>query len=360
MYDALLARSCEKKIVTAVLSVGIAALVTALPLPVAAQVPSLKAGCPAIGLQQGMVNTTSELQTFSADHFSYQMELASAFSARTANQSTTYCMLYEAENFSAKTGSLPNNGRVDIFYWDVVDWSIEKLESGSSYRQSLYQTDDGKQVPSIQSTTVYAFKNSSFAVNAYKAAALKRSKSLISTLVALKANEIQTPSSPADMESVVAQGEPTALAEAPITPVGAVWASGDAELSVATVVHPNLPSGTIEILVEKGKGSQFKQVLIPYARALATAKETSSIPALIGEFRNSPIDFSGGDMTSYASVAEIDVKSMNTSLYPIKQPVVLTLPTGGRTCFLAATFSPVPMPRELQTCNPRIVFGIGD
>ncbi|MBB3136606.1 hypothetical protein FHS26_004363 [Rhizobium pisi] len=341
------ARAIGKVGLALVTTVAVASYATCIEAASKPKSPtSIEATCPLPkkGLRQGAANTDSEVTSFISDRSSYEMEIASAFAPVTANQATIYCLRYEAENRTS--ASAPNNGRIDVFYWPLAAMSVELFDTGPKSRWSLLSSGPSPRTPTPDSTDIYAFKNAHFTSTAYKLGATSAYMRKSVRIASSDASAILT---------LVAQDLPQVLPEDAQSPVGAQWDAGDSELTVTTDLDVSTPKNSIRISIDRS--GEVGAVFAPFAKALSSVKTPEDIPKLLAEFKSSPVEFTEGHKTYANQVAEVNLKAADTRLYIVKQPITLVEKGGGRVCFLAATYSPVPIPQSFQTCDPKIVYG---
>jgi hypothetical protein len=311
--------------------------------------------CPAPpeGLSQGTPNTNAEMTPFTSEGSSYEIEVASAFAPRTSNMATSYCLRYEAENMSS-TKSGPNQGRIDLFYWPSAQISVQKFEVGRKFRQSLIRSDLGAQPPSLGSTDLFAFKNAAFSSTAYKVGSIEQSSQLVTRVSLVLDSKSSTRDVPDGIEMAQELDKRFLADDTPA--IGAVWGSGGTQVAATTALDTTKATDQISISIEVSGDDGIQSVYAPFAKALSYAKTSTDLPVLLSEFRQSPVKFEGGT-AEFKNAAAVDLQSPDTRLFAIQQPVILTVADGGKVCFLAPTYSPIPIPKDFQTCDPKVVFG---
>jgi hypothetical protein len=276
------------------------------------------------------------------------MEIASAFSSRQTNGNASVCLRYETENITAVT-TPPGQERIDRFYWPMADMAVERFESGKPFRKSVLQTMPSAKAPTLDSTDLYAFKRSRFNSTAYKVSVLwKRVLDVTRTSFGDNQSARTEIRLSVDEQKLAQQQTGLSVKDAP-RPIGAVWQTPVTLVAATTDFVSSRGGDSITISVERADNKSVGRVYAPFALALATAKEASDIPSLIKEFSQKPIEMKD-NTAQFGSLLAV------TNLFVVKQPIVFFEGGGSRVCFLAPTYSPVPIPPSLLTCDPDQVF----
>jgi len=309
---------------------------------------------PAVGLRQGAPNTNTEIAPFSFDGRTFQMEIASAFAPRHINGNSSFCLRYEAENITAPS-TPAGQERIDRFYWPMAEMSVERFQVGQSFRQSVMQTTPSAKPPALASTDLYAFKRSHFSSTAYKVSILNQKPAGDVVRVSLGDNQVTSPKAklPAE-EQRYAQLVGLPFEGAP-HPIGAVWQAANVLVTATTDLNPSRTFDAITISIERSDNKNVGFIFAPFAQALALAKEPKQLPGLIEELRQKAIVMDK-DVAHFGNNISINLQSPETRLFVVKQPIVFFGPGGSRVCFLAPTYSPVPIEPSLLTCDPEQVF----
>ncbi len=310
---------------------------------------SLQGACPTppIGLRQGAQNTNVEIAPFSYNGRTFQMEIASAFSSRHTNGNASLCLRYEAENLTTRSAP-PGQERIDKFYWPTGEMSVERFESGKQSRQSVLQTVPSAKPPVLGPTDLYAFKRTHFSSTAYKVSILRQSAPDVQRVSFGGAQGERPDGTVGAEDQQIAQLSGMSIKDAP-HPIGAVWQSPITMVAATTDLDPSRVRGSISISLQRGDNKNIGRVYAPFAWALAAAKDPKDIPIFIKEFSQRPIEMS-------ENAAHLVSSAPATDLFAIKQPVIFFGPDNSRFCFLAPTYSPIPIPPDLLTCDPEAVF----
>jgi hypothetical protein len=310
---------------------------------------SLQSACPTppIGLRQGAQNTNVEIAPFSYDGRTFQMEIASAFSSRHTSGNASLCLRYEAENITTRSVP-PGLERIDKFYWPTGEMSVERFESGKQSRQSVLQTVPSAKPPVLGPTDLYAFKRTHFGSTAFKVSVLRQHAPEVQRVSFGGSQGARLNGMARVEEPQIAQLRGISIKDAP-HPIGAVWQSPITMVAATTDLDPSRATGSISISLQRGDNKNIGRIYAPFALALSAAKDPKDIPLFIKEFNKRPVEMPENTARFVSSVPATD-------LFAVKQPIVFWGPDNSRICFLAPTYSPIPIPPDLLTCDPEAVF----
>jgi hypothetical protein len=262
---------------------------------------------------------------------------------------------YEAENVTPVSAP-PGRERIDVFHWPLAGMSIERFEAGKYSRGSVLQTLPSAQAPAVGATELYAFKRTQFRSVAYKVSDLGQ---LSSNVVRASFSGRQTNPAPAldsvDQPTLAQQGPRRGFTFEEATHlIGAVWQAPIGELAATTNLDPNINAIKVTIGWRDNKGPSG-QIFAPFALALNFAKDPKQIPALLNEFRLKGIGIENSGV-EFSSRQLVDLRSPETRVFLVKQPIVFAREDGSRVCFLAPTYSPVEIAPNLLSCDPERAF----
>jgi hypothetical protein len=281
-----------------------------------------------------------EAGSFSFNSNSYPISIFSAFAPQTSGAGGNFCVRYEVENSSTRI--------IEKFYWPLATLEMDRLDPGLSERQSIAFTIPPGPAPTVGVTWLYAFKT-----GLLKSAAYQRQTYALNNYSALQvALDEPVANRPLFIPAQYISGgdgtrftikEPTKFPS-----VGAEFSGSGARFAAESSAKWDGKYYSISVTIERGKDSDDKGVSAPFATALARAQTPEEVLAFlstrgsVNELLKLPFDetkdFLGGEP--------------NHSVYIIQQPITVQR-ANGRACFLAAAYSPVPIPPALLSCDLR-------
>jgi hypothetical protein len=303
----------------------------------------------AAGLQRGMGHVHAAANAFFYDSIRYPLEIYSDYALQP--NSTNYCILYEAENVGS--------GDILKFYWPLAaGMEMDKLPPRE--RQSVLVTLPLNGAPHVAETWIYAFKSGVIKSHAYQKDAsiifderdrkfsqnendLLHSTRLefvsFKRLFGTHTAQFRSPSQSFELNA------PTQLPR-----VGAQFIGSKAEVGAISEAKWDGKAYTITVVVGRNSPESASSLKAPYTYALQKADSASDIMALIPDLQNVELPPTQDILQTTRSLSPVPNSGAN--LYVAFQPITFQNPQGGRICFLAPVYSPLPIPDKFMSCRP--------
>jgi hypothetical protein len=286
--------------------------------------PGLARGDPGVDAESGALYYRSQ---------TYTMNIYSAFAQPAPGPASNYCVRYEAENTSGND--------ISAFDWPLADLRMDTLPAGPSNRQGLVKTLPAGKLPILDDTWVYAFKSAAAKMMAYQKPADHSSLYKRSAITSIRYNA----------SNLIAYTPPQRVIlkeTGDLPPLSTAFYGSGIDLSANSSASWDSSKYFASMKVMVSKSSDVKRVKAPYMLALRESKgEPEILLGVLSEyFKGNGGYFSENDMEALAFAN----KKPGDYLYVVMQPVTFER-ANGRVCFLAAAYSPIPIPSELLACK---------
>jgi hypothetical protein len=312
---------------------------------------------PPPALQRGQHGVDAEALSFSFRSQAYPVAIYSSFAPQVNSNPSNFCIRYEAEN----TGTSP----IEKFYWPLAsEMEMDSFEPGPHERQSIVVTRPPGRQPHIEESWVFAFLSGAVSSFAYQQQHVLADPSKIPDTAA------QNFSGRAPHGILLAAGGPLQVAQEAITGPGYVLENGNrytfkekaglpdvgvtfngsgAEVIASTNADWDGRTLFITTTIERNDSKFASVVKAPVALALIKSSAASDILPNVNEIEreSAELPLSGN---SFKATAKFGTEGAPPRLYILNQPISFQRPNG-RVCFLAPTYSPIPLPTRLLSCD---------
>jgi hypothetical protein len=304
------------------------------------------AGCtnPAPNLSAGHANVDNETINFNYRGDAFPLDVYSGYAA----QGTAYCIRYEIENNATKP--------VERLYWPLAS-GLELETLPSKNRKSIAQITPPSYPPSVERTLIYAFLSEAAKTFAYqsnkqypflidKPTAPSRSQfgNNVPVVLASSSHVTYKTSQLSPVQGYDLK-EPTKFIE-----VGSEFT--DETSQVAAESSAEWDGKTYTIYVRVRRNGAVKDLQAPLAFAMAKAGSASNIFSVFYSLKKegATLPFEGNVFTTKFQSSATPFGQFPSTLYVIRQPITFLGPDG-HVCFLAAVYSPIPIPEKLLSCS---------
>jgi hypothetical protein len=283
-------------------------------------------------------NVNREAITFFYNSQAYPMEIYTAFAPQANQINSNYCIRYEAINKATIA--------VEKFYWPLAEVQMDTLRKSVS----VTTTVPSGRPPILRETWLYAFLNSAAKTWAYQKFSDRRrsDESRIAHRGPVRLPDLSfTPIYQAAADSVL---QYQLKEQTQLPPVGSQFASADDD--VLAIFGASWDGQNYKIEGEIERGSEKVTVRAPVIYALAKTRSASDFLGLVRELGNAPLPYDGNTfkVSRSFSAKEFGDFGQPPALYVINQPITLA-GAGGRACFKAPMYSPMPVPENLLQCR---------
>ncbi len=292
---------------------------------------------PKPGLRTGAPNVDAETFAFSYNSTSYPVDIFSAFAASAHNSGSSYCIRYEAENKGSNS--------IHKFFWPLAGFQVDTFEP--KRRDSIVFSVPGSRAPTVEESWLYAFlsegiksyayqKHSSILFESGIRFAQRGDLPILASVSGPRIAQVNVPLQRFEFK------EPTELPE-----IGSQFSSGGAVVSASSSAKWDGKAYLITLSVDRNDAKLVSSVQAPFAYALPKIKSVSNLLPLLRELQNAELPLPAN---SYGATAFLPTESRPPTLYVVYQPVTFKR-DDGRVCFLAAVYSPIPIPPETLSCR---------
>jgi hypothetical protein len=281
------------------------------------------------------------------DHFSersidYPIDIYSAFAPRDASPNSSWCIRYEVIN----KGPAP----IEMLYWPLAS-STGKTKVLPNDPISLVRTEAAGDEPILDETWIYAFRNESLKTRAFQK---RHSRSIIQRNQFAWQNIDGMLSPNLLFRPVAFDGAPPRISfqqNIKLSPIGSEILSSRADGRVSAISMASFEENASNISVTVERTVDKVTVRAPVTYALAKSDNPSSLLRLVREFKDVALPFDGNTFKVNRPFPLNMALGWSRDLYVIEQPIMLEGP-GGKTCFLAPVYAPMPIPDDLLRCDP--------
>jgi hypothetical protein len=298
----------------------------------------VNAGClrPGPGLKAGQQDVDTETVNFNYGGEAFGLDIFSGYAAQPTNRNV-FCLRYEVENTSHKP--------IEKLYWPMASGlQIDALQPKA--KPSIAVTTPPGTPPVLGSTWVYAFLS-----EAVKTVAYQQNKQYVPYLrdknlptPGFGFNSVIVPARYAQSAEINAYElkEPREFPE-----IGSQFTDQKSEVVASSLADWNGKNYTLGVRITRSNVKDVKEVQAPFAYALIKSGSSSDLLSLTREFKKSGIPL---PMEKDEFIGRYSSSAKDSSIYVVQQPITVLGPSG-KVCFLAAAYSPIPMPENLMTCS---------
>jgi hypothetical protein len=291
-------------------------------------------------LVTGATNVDAETFSFSYRSNDFPVVIFSGFAPQYSRSSANYCLRYEIENKGSRA--------IEKLYWPLAnDLQLDYLKPRE--RPSILVTIPPGYQPMVAETMVYAFISEAKKTAAYQRLDKKGAsygvpngqKTLLASNLETKWPQLEQVSR---TSTTILLNEPREL---PL--IGSEFSNSGAEVSALSSAKWDGKSYTISMSIQQNDPKLIRAIQAPFAYALYKGvPEKYLVDAMAKGFGELPmIDNAFNFSRTYPGVVGVPPIP---HLYVVQQPVILDQESG-RTCFLAAAYSPTPVPEKSMACN---------
>jgi hypothetical protein len=288
-------------------------------------------------LKHNQQNVDSEEIHFNYRSDSFSADIYSGFMQQATANGTTFCIRYEVENTAAKP--------IELFYWPLASGlEVEKLGPGK--RTSIASISPPSYPPAIGGTFVYAFLSEVTKTFAYQAPKLYPFLIHRAPQRNFGANDLPTLVESSGNRPIEVAQITYDLKDARKFPaIGAEFSNKEQEITAESSAEWDGKTYLINFAI-KSRG-KTKDLQAPLALAMLKGGSPSNVLALYRQFKK---ETSFLPLNDGSFVDTFRSSPMLNALYVVQQPITFSGPDG-RACFLAATYSPIPIPDDLASCS---------
>lgn len=306
---------------------------------------------PKPGLKMGDPNVDAETLSFSFQSESFPIDIYSGYAAQNSGNNANFCIRYEVVN----KGSHP----VEKFYWPLAA-GLQMDHLGPQERPSILVTTPPGRPPTIDETWLYAFLSGAKKSFAYQKHAfyqphstvMRFSDSLAPSLpnsppIQLTSNALNQPIQLAQFSGASERllvKEPTKF---PI--IGSQFTNSDTEVTATSEAQWNGKSYLISVSISRSNEKNVFKIQAPFTLALLKQPRQDALLMLVKEMKSVSLPLKDN---SFAQTVALPLETSPAALYVVKQPITFFGPNG-RVCFLAAAYSPIPIPEGYADCGLR-------
>lgn len=293
------------------------------------QINSLACPKPPQPLSQVVQNVDRETATVSEMQAVAQLDIASAYAPEANSAGASWCIRYEL------TDDGPD--KIPVSWWPLAGFGLDPVPL--HLPQSYATTIPPGPPPIVKSTDIYFFRSQTVHTRAYQAArAAPPAMGPVRLVAALSKPDQRT--EVASWPYMVKMDGRSSLPA-----VGGEFTGSKADVGATSTLERDGSGYRFTIYVGRNNKDAVIAIYAPFAVALGKVSSPNELAKSIPEFRSSPLLL---DDNSFRVTREFKLEGQ--SVFVVRQPVTLIRPTG-RVCFLAAVYSPVPIPAEALSCN---------
>lgn len=304
------------------------------------QITSTSCPEPAMPLSKVLTNVDRQIpKAVTEDGASAQLEIASAYAPQTAAAGAPWCMRYEVTNDGPDA--------VPLLLWPLTGLKMTNDLPPDRSPQSNVLTLPPGPSPTVKDTVLYAFKAETIKTQAFQAAAIPLRAALL-RLVAVSDDRDQPPGATAFRTTVFTMDDRSSLPA-----VGGEFTGSGADVGATSTIARDGDSYQFTIYVGRNSRDAVASVFAPLARAFAKlpSEAVVSLPlwtSILNEGRSEPISLND----NVYSVSWKFTLVGTPPVYLVRQPITFQRSgKEGRVCFLAPTYSPIPIPESVLSCN---------
>jgi hypothetical protein len=315
----------------------------AIALIIGGTVPAFSQVCtsPHKGLRVTDKIVQAQTVPFSERGQSFALDIYSSYAPQIPVLGAPWCLLYEAESASSSP--------IGLFNWPLGGMQMDKLDPHD--RQSRWITRTSVNTPSVNDTVMFVFKSTALRSRAYQAFRPEEQSKLAyidgdNGPILKTSADIPSPS-----QRLVQLERSQYYVKEPVKflPIGGDFSGSNTTFRVGSAGEFD---GKIYRFVVSiaSSGEPVKDIRAPYISAL---NESQSPEAIITQLRSPEINTRTipEGQRQYSAVGNIPAEQMPSGyIYIIDQPITFTR-ENGRVCFTVPTYSPVPIPAEVLSCN---------
>jgi hypothetical protein len=275
----------------------------------------------------------------------FPLEIYSGFAPQNAGNNSNYCIRYEAQN----TGS----HLIEKFFWPLATLQLDTLEPGK--RESIVLTKPPGSSPIVGESWVYGFLSSAVRTYAYQKTSSNQpihGRQRFAQLDSPTDNVVRTSITP-DRRTLLAtvedlSGRHTFKDPETMPQIGAQYSgSGSDEVTAVSEAKWDGKRFAISFHVGRNNAESVKGLSAPFAYAMSKIDIASSLLTTFDLVKRLPLPLTDN---SFESTLSLEPLTSPPTIYIVDQPITYTR-GNGRVCFLAAAYSPIPIPSNILGCN---------